>query len=376
MKMKMFRNLLSVVILLAGSTKLHALDMAQQYPEHVCANGNIQHMIIWHNTLSQAAKYYGVSQSAIQAANANITDPNRIYMGNTMSIPCGTAARTTAIVRKARKAVAVTAPVVAVVAPPSLPALTVNDVLNGLHHDEIALEASTTDSTELESQPTADLPIAESAFIATSVTPPVQSLPKGWYSITVHENGLSQAIATGMFPAVFLDNFADDGKWKDRKDTGVKVVKNDDDTVTITTLLPETLKATSAIAFIAYDDKGNVIGKHFFTGSTLLEKVQYDEVQRLPAPDFAKFNFGNRKIAEANKQVLHATFEKQPSHKLVHFVKNYGLIIAQNAVVPFVPALVIPTGIADAGFVARKFAQHTQAQALQQVNESQQVDQQ
>jgi LysM repeat protein len=45
------------------------------------------HYVLWGQTLSGIAWYYGTTVQAIQAANPSITNPNLIYAGSTLCIP-------------------------------------------------------------------------------------------------------------------------------------------------------------------------------------------------------------------------------------------------------------------------------------------------
>lgn len=357
---KIFRILLSVLSLFVG-TRCFALEMKQQYPEPACAVGqktDIKHMIIWGNTLSQAAAHYGVHQSTIQAAS-HIADADKIYMGNMMVIPC-TVPRTTAIASNTRKAVV--APHIAIATSTLLEtarhpglAATERSADTAMLASEPAVELSLASVSETVAMPTADLPTADSATVV-AVTPAPLSLPKGWVNITLDIRELPQAIAAGMFPAVFLDNFGADGKWQYRKDTRVNVVMNGNDTVTITTLFPKTLTSTSEITFIARDKNGKEVGRHKLTGDELLARVQLNKVQRLPAPGFAKFNFGDRKIAGADRQMLHLMFEKRPSQVVGHLVSG-AVAAGLTAGAVFNPLMWSSAGPQDFNFV-RSLVKH------------------
>ena len=89
--MKMIRFILLTVVLFSLLTGTHcfALDTANQSHEQVCVNGNIEHSIVWGETLSGIAKHYGQTMGAIQGISRNgIVNRDKIYAGKMMFIPC------------------------------------------------------------------------------------------------------------------------------------------------------------------------------------------------------------------------------------------------------------------------------------------------
>jgi LysM repeat protein len=56
-------------------------------PTPVPGTCRYNHFVLWGQTLSGIAWYYGTTVQAIQAANPSITNPNLIYAGSTLCIP-------------------------------------------------------------------------------------------------------------------------------------------------------------------------------------------------------------------------------------------------------------------------------------------------
>jgi len=57
------------------------------YPTPVPGACRYYHPVLWGQTLSGIAWYYGTTVQAIMAANPSITNPNLIYAGSTLCIP-------------------------------------------------------------------------------------------------------------------------------------------------------------------------------------------------------------------------------------------------------------------------------------------------
>ena len=57
------------------------------YPTPVPGTCRYNHYVLWGQTLSGIAWYYGTTIQAIMSANPSITNPNLIYAGSTLCIP-------------------------------------------------------------------------------------------------------------------------------------------------------------------------------------------------------------------------------------------------------------------------------------------------
>ena len=57
------------------------------YPTPVPGTCRYYHYVLWGQTLSGIAWYYGTTVQAIMTANPSITNPNLIYAGSTLCIP-------------------------------------------------------------------------------------------------------------------------------------------------------------------------------------------------------------------------------------------------------------------------------------------------
>jgi spore germination protein len=80
------RRIVIVVLFAVLAILLLTAATSEAAPEQSCG---FYHQVQRGQTLSEISRYYGVSVPALMHANPQIANPNRIYAGSWIYIPCG-----------------------------------------------------------------------------------------------------------------------------------------------------------------------------------------------------------------------------------------------------------------------------------------------